>query len=46
MKSPGRLEKAKDKNAEAAAIIKETYKKHNRVIFNGNNYDGCLGERS
>ncbi len=33
-----RLEKAKDKNAEAAAIIKETYKKHNRVIFNGNNY--------
>ena len=34
-----RLEKAKDKNAEAAAIIKETYKEHNRVIFNGNNYD-------
>jgi glutamine synthetase len=33
-----RLERAKDKNAEAAAIIKETYKKHNRVIFNGNNY--------
>jgi glutamine synthetase len=33
-----RLEKAKNKNAEAAAIIKETYKKHNRVIFNGNNY--------
>ena len=33
-----RLEKAKDKNAEAAAIIKEIYKKHNRVIFNGNNY--------
>ena len=33
-----RLEKAKDKNAEAAAIIKETYKKHSRVIFNGNNY--------
>jgi len=33
-----RLEKAKNKNAEAAAIIKEIYKKHNRVIFNGNNY--------
>jgi glutamine synthetase len=33
-----RLEKAKDKNAEAAAIIKEFYKKHNRIIFNGNNY--------
>jgi len=33
-----RLEKAKNKNAEAAAIIKETYKKHSRVIFNGNNY--------
>ncbi len=33
-----RLEKAKDKNAEAAAIIKEAYKKHGRVIFNGNNY--------
>lgn len=35
-----RLEKAKNKNAEAAAIIKEAYKKHNRVIFNGNNYSG------
>ena len=33
-----RLEKAKDKNAEAAAIIKEIYKKNSRVIFNGNNY--------
>jgi glutamine synthetase len=33
-----RLEKAKDKNGEAAAIIKEAYKKHSRVIFNGNNY--------
>jgi glutamine synthetase len=33
-----RLEKAKDKNGEAAAIIKEIYKKHSRVIFNGNNY--------
>jgi len=37
-----RLEKAKDKNAEAAAIIKETYKKHSRVIFNGNNYSDEL----
>lgn len=34
----GRLEKAKNKNVEAASIIKEIYKKHNRVIFNGNNY--------
>lgn len=33
-----RLEKAKDINAEAATIIKEFYKKHSRVIFNGNNY--------
>ena len=33
-----RLEKAKDKNAEAAAIIKEIYKKCERIIFNGNNY--------
>ena len=33
-----KLEKAKDKNAEAAAIIKEIYKKYNRIIFNGNNY--------
>jgi glutamine synthetase len=33
-----RLEKAKDKNAEATAIIKESYKKHSKVIFNGNNY--------
>jgi len=33
-----RLEKAKDKNAEAAAIIRDIYKKYNRVIFNGNNY--------
>jgi glutamine synthetase len=33
-----RLERAKDKNGEAAAIIREIYKKHSRVIFNGNNY--------
>lgn len=33
-----RLEKAKDKDNEAAVIIKEIYSKHNRVIFNGNNY--------
>ncbi|MEN6465692.1 MAG: glutamine synthetase type III, partial [Syntrophaceae bacterium] len=33
-----RLEKAKNKNAEAAAIIKDIYKKHKRIIFNGNNY--------
>jgi glutamine synthetase len=33
-----RLEKAKDKNAEIAAIIKEAVNKHGRIIFNGNNY--------
>ncbi len=33
-----RLEKAKDKNTEAAAVIRDIYKNHNRVIFNGNNY--------
>ncbi|OPY78122.1 MAG: Glutamine synthetase [Syntrophorhabdus sp. PtaU1.Bin058] len=33
-----RLEKARDKNAEAGTIIREIYKKHSRVIFNGNNY--------
>ena len=33
-----RLEKTKDKNAEAAAIIRDIFKKHNRIIFNGNNY--------
>src|SRR3989339_1912716 len=33
-----RLEKAKDINKEAAAIVRETVNKHGRVIFNGNNY--------
>src|SRR3989338_8614949 len=33
-----RLEKAKDINKEAEAIIKESVIKHGRVIFNGNNY--------
>ncbi|HDQ25282.1 MAG TPA: glutamine synthetase type III [bacterium] len=33
-----RLEKAKDINAEAAAIIKQVMKENSRVIFNGNNY--------
>jgi len=33
-----RLEKAKDKNAEAAAIIKDVYANHSRIVFNGNNY--------
>jgi glutamine synthetase len=33
-----RLENAKSKNAEAAEIIREIYKKHHRIIFNGNNY--------
>ncbi|MBI3307442.1 MAG: glutamine synthetase III [Candidatus Omnitrophica bacterium] len=33
-----RLEKAKDINKEAAAIVRETVKEHGRIIFNGNNY--------
>jgi glutamine synthetase len=33
-----RLEKAKDINKEAAAIVKEAVNKHGRVIFNGNGY--------
>ena len=35
-----RLEKAKDINSEAAKIIRDIWKKHGRVIFNGNNYSG------
>ena len=33
-----RLEKSKDVNKEVAAIVKETWQKHSRVVFNGNNY--------
>jgi glutamine synthetase len=33
-----RLEKAKDKDKEATAIVRDTMKKHGRVVFNGNNY--------
>ncbi len=33
-----RLEKAKDVNKEAAAIVKEAVVEHGRIIFNGNNY--------
>ncbi len=33
-----RLEKARNLNKEAAAIIRDTMKKHGRIIFNGNNY--------
>jgi len=33
-----KLEKATDKNAAIQAIIKESYGKHRRVVFNGNNY--------
>lgn len=33
-----RLEKTKNINKEAQTIVKETIKKHGRVIFNGNNY--------
>jgi len=33
-----RLEKATDLNAEVSAIVRETVLKHERIIFNGNNY--------
>ena len=33
-----KLEKASDKKAKIAEIVKETYKAHKRVIFNGNGY--------
>ena len=33
-----KLEGAKDFNKELAALLKETIKKHKRIIFNGNNY--------
>ncbi len=33
-----RLEKAKDIDKEAAAIIKELWNKHSRIVYNGNNY--------
>jgi glutamine synthetase len=34
-----RLEKAgKNRNAEITAIVKDTWKKHSKVVFNGNNY--------
>ncbi|MDC7125995.1 MAG: glutamine synthetase III [Spirochaetales bacterium] len=40
-----RLEKASDLKAEIASIVKETYKAHKRVVFNGNGYsDEWVGE--
>jgi len=33
-----RLETAKDFDAELSSLIRETIKKHKRIIFNGNNY--------
>ncbi len=33
-----RLEKAKDVVSETAKTIRDIWKKHNRVVFNGNNY--------
>ncbi|MCL2026274.1 MAG: glutamine synthetase III [Leptospirales bacterium] len=32
------LEKAKDFNATLAALVKETFVAHKRIVFNGNNY--------
>jgi glutamine synthetase len=34
----GRLEKAKDVNKEIQAILRDVFKDHGRIIFNGNNY--------
>jgi glutamine synthetase len=34
----GKLEQAADKNEAIQAIIKESYSKHRRVVFNGNGY--------
>ena len=36
-----RLEKATDRDLESHCIIKEFYKNHKRVIFNGNGYDAA-----
>jgi glutamine synthetase len=33
-----KLEKAPDKNEALQAIVKESYSKHRKVVFNGNNY--------
>ncbi|MCA1950733.1 MAG: glutamine synthetase III [Treponema sp.] len=33
-----KLEKASDKNAAIEALVKESYAKHRRVVFNGNGY--------
>ena len=33
-----RLEKAKDINSETVKIIRDIWRKHSRVVFNGNNY--------
>lgn len=33
-----RLEKTDDFDAEVTAIIRETYRDHKRIVFNGNNY--------
>ncbi len=33
-----RLENAKDFDSEVVAIIRDTYKAHKRILFNGNNY--------
>lgn len=40
------LEKADDFDATLHNLIKETYKKHKRIIFNGNGYDGAWVEEA
>ncbi|MCP4713825.1 MAG: glutamine synthetase type III [Deltaproteobacteria bacterium] len=40
-----RLEKTRNINKEAAAIVRDAMKQHGRIIFNGNNYsDEWIGE--
>lgn len=40
------LEKADDFDATLHNLIKETYKKHKRIIFNGNGYDDAWVEKA
>ena len=41
-----RLEGAKDFETEARALIKETFKAHRRIIFNGNGYSSAWPEEA
>ena len=41
-----RLEKAEDRQACVRELIREIYRDHKRVVFNGNNYSRVMGGRS